>query len=68
VFIIGRRHHVLHPEELIAAYKSAAGKVRTIKGFAGFEIYVPDSGKENGVLPAPERIPPGEGATNRQAP
>jgi len=53
VLIIGRRHHILRPDELIAAYKSAAGKVRAIEAFAGFEIYARDLSGGNEILPVP---------------
>jgi hypothetical protein len=45
VLIIGRRHHILQPEELIAAYKAAAGKTRVITTFTGFELYVRDAAR-----------------------
>lgn len=40
VLIIGRRHHLSRSDELIASYREAAGGVRLIKDFAGFELYV----------------------------
>jgi hypothetical protein len=40
VLIIGRRHHVLEPDKLIASYKSIAGRVQTNLSFSGFELYV----------------------------
>jgi hypothetical protein len=40
VLIIGRRHHVLEPDRLIAAYATAAGNVTFIQSFPGFEVYV----------------------------
>jgi 4-amino-4-deoxy-L-arabinose transferase-like glycosyltransferase len=39
VLIIGRRHHIQQPDQLIAAYRAAAGEVKTNVSFAGFELY-----------------------------
>ncbi|PWU12674.1 MAG: hypothetical protein C5B50_21015 [Verrucomicrobia bacterium] len=38
--IIGRRHHLLEPDKLIAAYRAAAGDVHELRDFAGFELSV----------------------------
>lgn len=43
VLIMGRRHHVLEPDRLIAEYQKASGGARLINSFAGFELYVRDS-------------------------
>jgi hypothetical protein len=40
VLIIGRRHHVLQPDQLIASYQALAGKTGVVRSFAGFELYV----------------------------
>jgi 4-amino-4-deoxy-L-arabinose transferase-like glycosyltransferase len=39
VLIIGRRHHITEPDNIIAAYRASAGPVRTIPNIAGFELY-----------------------------
>jgi hypothetical protein len=39
VLIIGRRHHVVQPDHLIASYQALAGDTGVIRSFAGFEIY-----------------------------
>jgi hypothetical protein len=39
VLIIGRRHHIKDPDALIAAYRAAAGEVRKIETYTGFELY-----------------------------
>jgi mannosyltransferase len=38
--IIGRRHHIAQPDEIIAAYAASAGEIETNRVVAGFEIYV----------------------------
>jgi mannosyltransferase len=38
--IIGRRHHIIEPDKIIAAYRASAGTVRTVSDIAGFELYV----------------------------
>ncbi len=38
--IIGRRHHLQQPDQIIAAYRAIAGPVRAIPGIAGLEVYV----------------------------
>jgi hypothetical protein len=40
VLIIGRRHHIQQPDQVIAAYRASAGAVRAIPAIAGFELYV----------------------------
>jgi hypothetical protein len=45
VLIIGRRHHIQHPDDLIKAYRSVAGDTRTITSFSGYELYVRDSAR-----------------------
>lgn len=40
VLILGRRHHILKPDQLIADYQSAAGAVETNRSIPGFEIFV----------------------------
>jgi hypothetical protein len=40
VLIIGRRHHVKDPDAVIGSYRKAAGEVREVNSFAGFELYV----------------------------
>ena len=44
VLIMTRRHHLLDPDRVIAAYASAAHGAETNRAFAAFELYV---GKEN---------------------
>ena len=39
VLLITRRHHLQNPEQVIAAYTSAAHGVTTNRAFAGFEVY-----------------------------
>lgn len=48
VLILSRRHHLAQPDQLIAAYGSAAGGARTNSLFTGFELYV-------------AKVPPGRG-------
>ena len=58
VLIIGRRHHVLEPDQLIASYQSYAGQTRVIRQFAGFELYVHDPEQKmipSTILPPPDR-------------
>jgi hypothetical protein len=63
VLIIGRRHHVQHPDEVIAAYRASAGEVRTILSIVGFELYarnwvsgvVPGGGTEVSLAPSAPR-------------
>ncbi len=38
--ILGRRHHILKPDQLIGDYRSLVGAVETNRSFAGFEVYV----------------------------
>jgi len=45
VLIIGRRHHILRPDQLIASYCAEAGKVQAIHSFAGFELYARSPGR-----------------------
>jgi hypothetical protein len=40
VLMIGRRHHLLQPDRIIASFASAAGEVSTNRAIAGFELYV----------------------------
>ncbi len=40
VLIIGRRHHLKDPNEVIAAFASAAGGAQTNNAFSGFELYI----------------------------
>ena len=40
VLIIGRRHHIADPDQIIAAYCAAAAQVRTNLSVAGFELYL----------------------------
>jgi hypothetical protein len=40
VLIIGRRHHIEQPDQIIAAYRASAGAVQAVHGIAGFELYV----------------------------
>jgi mannosyltransferase len=47
VLILGRRHHLLEPEKMIADYRASAGNVSEIREFTGFEIYL------KGPVPAP---------------
>lgn len=42
VLILGRRHHLVEPDKLIADYYAAAGRVRATRSFAGFELYFRD--------------------------
>jgi hypothetical protein len=42
--IMGRRHHVTNPERVLADYELAAGSVHELHDFAGFELYVRESG------------------------
>lgn len=39
VLILGRRHHVVEPDQLIEKYRAAAGPVQAIHSIAGFELY-----------------------------
>ena len=39
VLILGRRHHVVQPDRIIAAYRAAAGPLATNLSFTGYEIY-----------------------------
>jgi hypothetical protein len=41
VLIIGRRHHVQKPDQIIAAYRALVGELTTNRSFAGFELYYP---------------------------
>jgi len=40
VLIIGRRHHVKDPDDIIAAFRAIGGQMQKIQFFAGFELYV----------------------------
>jgi hypothetical protein len=40
VLMIGRRHHLLQPDRIIASFASATGEVSTNRAIAGFELYV----------------------------
>jgi hypothetical protein len=40
VLILGRRHHLAEPDQIVTSYESAAGKIETIRSFTGFELYV----------------------------
>jgi len=37
--ILGRRHHLIDPDQLVTSYQSAAGPIRTNNAIAGFELY-----------------------------
>lgn len=53
VLIIGRRHHITEPDQIIAAYRASAGEVRIIRSVAGFELYVRNAAPTGAVLPGP---------------
>lgn len=40
VLIIGRRHHIADPDQIIAAYQAQAGVIVTNRSFTGLELYV----------------------------
>lgn len=42
--ILGRRHHIQNPDEIIEAFRSQAGEISTNRAFTGFEIYVRERG------------------------
>ena len=52
VLIIGRRHHLLAPDEIIGSYRTNAGEARAIHSIAGFELYIRESTGKPGN-PAP---------------
>jgi 4-amino-4-deoxy-L-arabinose transferase-like glycosyltransferase len=39
VLILGRRHHIQQPDQVIAAYRASVAGVRTNLALAGFELY-----------------------------
>jgi uncharacterized membrane protein len=43
--IIGRRHHLIEPDRLVASYLSGAGDAQTNLSFTGFEIYTREARK-----------------------
>jgi hypothetical protein len=43
--IIGRRHHLIEPDKLVASYLSGAGDAQTNLSFTGFEIYARETRK-----------------------
>jgi hypothetical protein len=45
-FIVGRRHHLVEPDRLVASYLSAVGNARTNLSLTGFEIYARAAGKK----------------------
>lgn len=49
VLILGRRHHLEQAENLVSAYKAAAGKTGLIRNFTGFELYVQEPVPGQGV-------------------
>lgn len=57
VLILSRRHHLLNPDQLIAAYGSAAGGAHTNSAFTGFEIYVADVPKGRAGAAGAYRVP-----------
>jgi hypothetical protein len=42
VLILGRRSHVLEPEELVSAYQTNVGPVSVVRSIQGFELYTPE--------------------------
>jgi hypothetical protein len=57
VLIIGRRHHILEPDKLIAAYQARARGVRAIFSVAGFELYVQNAAQAAALLPSARVAP-----------
>ena len=40
ILILGRRHHLQAPDQIVADYRAQAGNVRALDSIAGFELYV----------------------------
>ena len=57
VLIVTRRHHILQPDQLIAAYQALAGGAETNRAFAAFELYVANVPKRNPSHTPGTRIP-----------